>query len=83
MSKTVSLPRCRKCEAAPKIVRDNNIVPGQTFWAIHCSNFENCYNDTHWQQSFSAAAAIWRRNPCHHERGGQGDPADDRRGAVH
>ena len=71
------LPRCRRCGTAPEIVWDDDIVPGQTAWAIKCSN-DDCYNDTHWQQSVVAASLIWQRNPCHNERGGQGDPSDDR-----
>ena len=78
---TDTLPHCRKCGATPEIARDNDIVPEHACWAILCSN-EDCYNDTHWQKSFSAAAAIWQRNPCHHERGGQGDPSDDRQVVV-
>ena len=70
------LPRCRKCGAAPKIARDYTIVVERVCWAVHCTN-ENCYNDTHWQFSSIAAEAIWRRNPCHGVRGGQGDPLDD------
>ena len=76
------LPHCRKCGCLPLVVRNHDITPGQPSWAIHCSDFAHCYNDTHWQQSFAAAAAIWQRNPCHHERGGQGDPNDDRQTVV-
>lgn len=71
------LPPCRKCDATPRIARDDTIVPGSVSWAIHCSNAD-CYNDTHWQNSFKAASEIWLRNPCHYERGGQGDAADDK-----
>ena len=69
-------PYCRRCGGQPHIVADLEIVPGETSWAIHCSN-PNCYNDTHWQNSLTAAAQIWHKNPCSHERGGQGCAADD------
>jgi hypothetical protein len=70
------LPDCRRCGAKPQIARDDTIASGSVSWAIHCSN-EDCYNDTHWQNSMMAAMRIWQRNPCHYERGGQGSATDD------
>ncbi len=72
------LSRCQLCGSTPTIACDENIVPGMMSWAIHCSDPENCYNDTHWQSSFDAAVRIWQtEQPCVGIRGGQGSPDDD------
>ena len=72
------LLRCQACGAPPRIAFSTEITPGAAFWAIHCSNPEDCYNDTHWQSSFQSAVQIWMtEQPCCGVRGGQGSPNDD------
>ena len=74
----LTLVRCQLCGQQPTIAYSDEIAPGTLFWAIHCSDPDNCYNDTHWQMSFSAAAEIWRHEqPCVSSRGGRGNADDD------
>lgn len=72
----MSLPNCRLCGSEPESVTEV-VVPPVESMAIHCSNIE-CYNDTHWQNSWHKATEIWNKNPCPTDiRGGQGSKADD------
>ena len=73
----MGLPNCRLCGSKPKYVSEI-IVPPDLSMAIHCSNAD-CYNDTHWQNSWHQATEIWHENPCPVDiRGGQGIEGDDR-----
>lgn len=64
---------CRKCGGEAKKHTDTEIDAV----AINCSN-KDCYNDTHWQNSWHEATKIWNDNPCPVDiRGGQGNVKDD------
>jgi hypothetical protein len=76
------LPRCKLCGGLPHLWCSGKIVPGESVWAVNCQNSE-CYNDTHWQMSASAAEDIWRhQQPCVGIRGGQGVADDDKKGRL-
>jgi len=69
---------CKKCGSKAERVSDPELIPGELSVAIRCSNWEECYNDTHWQSSWHAATKIWNANPVDcNIRGGQGNPKDD------
>lgn len=70
-------PRCPRCGAAA-LVCVQEIAPGTISHAIACA--DRCGADTHWQMSLTEALRIWKRGPENGERGGNGDPADDKWG---
>ena len=61
--------RTCSCGAQPKIICDDEIVPGQECWAIFCPSCLKA--DTHWQQDFEKAEELWNAGKVKGNRGGQ------------